>query len=140
MSDSQQIDIHSIFVQTWEKDAASGLTSVQQVRLLENAIRVVERRACLTLSNITLLVILDRVLHNSKEKFPTLAEISIESNSLNFFKLHNFENNNLVEAIDGLRYLLIELLKVLSRITADILTIPLHNELLKVTWNEPEKK
>lgn len=133
-------DAHSAFVQTWENNTNTGLSKVNRARLFEQAIHAVEKRSCLTLSNITLLVILDRVLHNCTDIYPMLSEVSLDAHSLNFQKLQNLDDHELDDFIEALRYLLIELLRVLARITADILTIPLHNELLKVTWNEPEKK
>lgn len=133
-------DVHSAFVQTWENNTNTGLSKVNRARLFEQAIHAVEKRSCVTLSNITLLVILDRVLHNCTEKYPVLSEVFLGAHSLNFQKLQNLEDKKLDEFIEALRYLLTELLRILARITADILTIPLHSELLKVTWNEPEKK
>lgn len=85
----------------------------------------------------TLTLILDRVLHESQEKFSLLSEATIKSNSLSFEKLHHLHKPE--ELLVPVRYLLVELLTVLGRITADILTIPLHKELLKVTWNHSEK-
>lgn len=140
MNDSPPSDVHSTFVMTWEKNTGNGLTKVNRARLFEKAIHAVEKRSCTTLSNVTLLVILDRVLHQCRDKYPVLSEVSVEARSLNFQKLQNLEDQKLDDFIEALRYLLIELLKLLARITADILTIPLHSELLKVTWNEPEKK
>ena len=140
MNDSPSSDVHSNFVMTWENKTNIGLSKVNRLRLFEMAIHAVEKRSCVTLSNVTLLVILDRVLHHCRDKYPVLSEVSLDTHSLNFQKLQNLEDHKLDDFIQALRYLLIEILKVLTRITADILTIPLHDELLKVTWNEPEKK
>ena len=129
--------MHSDLIEDWEKKNTEGLSSDQHVRLLEKAIRAIELRAGITLSVVTLTLILDRVLHESQDKFPLLAEASIESNSLSFEKLHHLHKPE--ELLVPLRYLLVELLTVLGRITADILTTPLHKELLKVTWNHSEK-
>ena len=140
MSDSQLSDVHSAHVMTWENQSHSNLALHKRIQLFEIAIHAIERRASKTLSGVTLLVILDRVLSQSKEKFPFLSYISVESNSLNLKSHEQINDLDQNELIEALRYLLIELLRVLGRITADILTIPLHNELLKVSWNEPETK
>ena len=129
--------MHSDLIEDWEKKNTEGLSADQHVRLLEKAIRAIEQRAGITLSVVTLTLILDRVLHESQEKYSLLSEASIQSNSLNFEKLHHLHKPE--ELFVPLRYLLAELLTVLGRITADILTTPLHKELLKVTWNHSEK-
>lgn len=140
MSEAPLSDVHSVLVSTWEQRSASGLTLIERVRLFEKGILLVEQRASQTLSRITLLVILDRVLQKSTEQFPILSSINIEPNSLSFDLDPKFETQKLNHLIEALRFLLIELLTILGRITADILTTPLHSELLKVTWMEPEKK
>ncbi len=132
-----QKDIHSKLIKEWEHTNANGLNSDQHVRLLEKAIRAIELRAETTLSVVTLTLILDRVLHESKDRYPLLSEAFIESNRLSFEKMHNHhKSENLIEPI---RHVLVELLTVLGRITADILTTPLNKELLKVKWNHSEK-
>lgn len=138
MSDSQSNDIHSAVVMTWENKFKSGFSLEQRIRLFELALDAVEKRACTTLSSVTLLVVFDRVLHQSRDRYSVLSCISIESSSLKF--TYEQTHNDLKELLEALRFFLIELLRVLGRITADILTIPLHNELLKVTWTEPEIK
>ena len=129
--------MHSDLIEDWEKKNTEGLSADQHVRLLEKAIRAIELRAGITLSVVTLTLILDRVLHESHEKYSLLSEASIQTNSLNFEKLHHLYKPE--DLFVPLRYLLVELLTVLGRITADILTTPLHKELLKVTWNHSEK-
>jgi hypothetical protein len=94
----------------------------------------------MTLSDITLFAILDRVLHQSKRKFPSLDGIEINSKVMTFTNLHyNNENDKSSDLLFALRFMLVDLLRVLGRITAEILTVPLHNELLKVTLNDSEK-
>ena len=126
-------------VQDWENKNTSGLPLTQRVILLEKAIHVIEQRALVTLSSITLEVILDRVLHQSVEKFPILSEVKLINKHPNFQELLNTGNHKPEELVEALRFFLIELITVLGRITADILTAPLHKELLKVTWTDPEE-
>lgn len=132
-------DVHSKFVEDWESRSLKDLSPVEQIQLFESVIRAVERRACVTLSNITLLVILDRILSLGKTNFPVLAEVSLDNNSLCFKALHNNQKFNSDEILIAKRFILTELLRVLGRITANILTLPLQKEILSVTLNEPEK-
>lgn len=138
MKDHPEEDIHDQVINTWEKNNFENLTINQKVLLLQKAMQSIESRALKTLSSITLMVILDRVLHQSKIKFPILSTVKIENHKMSFaeFALNNHAPELFLEAH---RFLLTEQLRVLGRITADILTEPLHQELLKVTWNEPEQ-
>lgn len=136
---SDQKDAHSQVVHEWESKNNIGLTLDQEVQLLEKGIHAVEQRALRTLSSITLMVILDRVLQQSTEKFDSLSEANI-INGLSIEALLQTDRNQDSKKIliEALRYLLIELLRVLGRITADILTNPLHNELMNVTFESKE--
>ena len=137
---AEQNNTYAKLVQDWEKKTAIGLPLTKRVELLEKAIHVIEQRALMTLSGITLEVILDRVLRQSHEKFPVLSDVSLINKHLSFQELlHTGKNHKSEELIEALRFLLIEFITVLGRITADILTAPLHKELLKVTWTDPEK-
>ena len=73
------------------------------------------------------------------EKFPILSEVKLINKHPNFQELPNTGNHKPEELVEALRFFLIELITVLGRITADILTAPLHKELLKVTWTDPEE-
>ncbi|HXH31935.1 MAG TPA: hypothetical protein VNJ01_14085 [Bacteriovoracaceae bacterium] len=123
----------------WERKNASALTSKQKAQLFAKAILAIELRARVTLSNVTLLAILDRVLCQSKEMFPVLAEARLSSHFISFKALNLRDPVKPDDLAQALRFILLELFRVLGRITADILTIPLHKELHKVSWTEPEE-
>lgn len=133
MHHSPQSDIHLQLVDSWEKNNANGLSADKQAQLFGKAVHAVEQRTLLTLSSATLMVILDRVLKQSKKKYPMLSDIKIEAKGMNFDPLINSKEHKSEDLLEGLRYLLVELLGVLGSITADILTPPLHRELFKVT-------
>lgn len=140
MSDTPSSDVHSVCVTDWEKKASHNLSLTQKVELFEMAIHAVEKRACVTLSGVTLLIILDRVIQQCKFKHPILSHITIVDQTLKLENHDKLNNKDLGTLIEALRFLLLELLRVFGRLTADILTIPLHNELDKVKWTELEKK
>lgn len=136
----EQNILYAKLVQDWENKNASDLPLTQRVILLEKAIHVIEQRALMTLSSITLEVILDRVRHQSIEKFPLLTDVKFNNKHLNFQELlHKKKKHKEEDLVEALRYFLIEFITVLGRITADILTTPLHRELLKVKWTDPEE-
>jgi hypothetical protein len=130
--------IHVKQVEAWEKQNSHGLSLENQAQLFEKAIHVIEERTLKTLSSVTLMVVLDRVTHQSKEKFPALSEIKVDKKGLSFGGLFHNKNHKSEELIEALRYFLVELLSVLGSITGDILTAPLHKELLKVTWDQAQ--
>ena len=86
------------------------------------------------------MVVVDRAIHESKGEFPMLSQIKSEAGGINFGGL--LEKTDTIKADElrlALRDLLIELLRVFGNITADILTVPLHQELMSVTNDSPLK-
>lgn len=124
---------HIAVVDAWLEKNAKNSSPEELIHLFEKATHAVCERALVTLSGITLEVVLDRVLHQSKEDFPYLAEVRAETIKVNFSgllaKIDSCKSDALLAA---LRHLLVELLTVLGNITAEVLTAPLHRELLKV--------
>lgn len=126
---------HEKQVLAWEEMNTQGLRPEQIAQLFGSAIHAIEQRSLLTLSSVTVQIVADRVLHESREKFPILSLVQTESGGLNFNSLiQTCERSTVTEVGDALRYLLVELLSVIGNITADVLTAPLHKELMRVTW------
>jgi hypothetical protein len=134
------VDTHRNFISDWERQTADGLTPLEHLHLLERAIHAIEARSSKTISVITQKVILDRVLHQGIEYYPFLEAVTIDGSIFNFRALTSQKNHPTHEIIEALRFLLVELLTVLGRITADILTGPLHREILGISSTVPEKK
>lgn len=133
-------ELHLKAVELFEKKKAGGLSFDKQLQLFKKAFECIEKRTLRTLSSITLLVVLDRVLHQSKDKYSLLSELKIDQKGLSFDSLiHNINKHNSEQLIEALRYLMVELLTVLGSITADILSAPLHKELLNVTLDQDNK-
>ncbi|MGZ3654618.1 MAG: hypothetical protein ACXVB9_04020 [Bdellovibrionota bacterium] len=131
---TQRKEIHAKQVAAWEALNTKDLPNDQLVRIFAKAIQTLEQRSLVTLSSVTVMVVVDRAVHESKEKHPLLAEVKIEPEGIDLgtilTKSRHFKTEELRSA---LRYLLVELLAVLANITADILTGPLHKELAGVT-------
>jgi hypothetical protein len=126
-----QTDIHSKTVEDWFEVQAKKLPSQEQFLLLEKAIHAIEERASSTLSSITMTVILDRVLYQSQQEFPILKNAKMDESLLDFTAVD--KTGAPEKFIEALIYLLVELLRVLARLTANIITTPLHNELKKIS-------
>jgi hypothetical protein len=129
-------DSHAQAVKEWFELNASGLSPAQQIHLLEQGILAIEGRACAVLSSVTMMVIMDRVLYQTQQKFPILPRATLQQHLLETTLVE--KDQHAEEIVAALTYLLVELLGVLGRITADILTMPLHIELKRVTVNDSE--
>lgn len=122
---------HSACVDAWFTRAAKGLPSEQLIDAFDQAFGALWRRAQQTLGDVTLTAIADRVLFNAAEQFPHLSTLELSVNGLrcdglrvNAGGLHHHDR-----LAEGLRYVLVEFLRVLGDLTADILTPTLHAEL-----------
>ena len=125
---------HQDIVSLWEEKNIKGLCRDQAIQVFQNALQALQQRCLVTLSNITLQVILDRIIHQGIEEFPLLMEINLELDGLNFSNLHQKKDHfELSEINKAFRYLLIETLTIIGNITSEVLTAPLHKELMEVT-------
>ncbi len=123
---------HSAFVEGWLARGAPGSDSSQLTTLFELALGALWKRAEITLSEVTLMAILDRVLCTSSDLYPFLSTLKLERTGVQFGALRAdaLEHASLRE---GVRLVLVETLTVLGHLTAEILTPALHRELSKVT-------
>ncbi|MGZ3796448.1 MAG: hypothetical protein ACXWRE_07645 [Pseudobdellovibrionaceae bacterium] len=126
-------DAHAKQVDLWASRNVKNLSAKERPQLYAKAIQAIERRSLNTLSSVTVLVIVDRAIHETKEIFPLLTQIKSEAKGIDFSALFDKPDTNYEELECALRALLIELLSVLGNITADVLTVPLHKELMDVT-------
>lgn len=120
---------HEIAVTAWSQRAARG-TLVEIIQAFELAFAALWERSRVTLGEVTLTAIVDRVLHTASERYPVLAAIELTESGLRC--------ESLVSAAAGLseaelsvavRFVLVEFLTVLGNLTAEILTVALHEEL-----------
>lgn len=129
----QRNELHLVQVEAWKKKNA-GISSNDLTRLQIKAIQAVRLRSLATLSGVTVSAVIDRTLIETKEKFPILSGITIDAEGMHFLKLIEHTPNSQTDELQrALQELLIELLDVFGKITADILTKYLHQELMNVT-------
>ncbi len=123
---------HAAFVEAWLGRASVGSDSSQLVILFEHALAALWKRSEITLGEVTLMAILDRVLYTASETHPFLSTLKLERTGVQFdaFRGVACEHANLRDAV---RLVLVEALTVLGHLTAEILTPALHRELSKVT-------
>jgi len=126
-------EMHANKVAEWEKLNAATVSSEQRPQLYAKAIQAIHRRSLANLSSITMLVVLDRAIHEAAEAHPVLLEVKPSFDAIDFSALFRSAEFDGKQLGDALRELLIAILNVIGNITADVLTTPLHNELLNVT-------
>jgi hypothetical protein len=129
----QRNEFHQKQVFAWRKSRA-GLAPHEAISLLMNAIHAIRKRSVATLSNVTVTAVIDRTLHEAKEIHPALSDVKVDSAGIHFQVFLNRANALTPDQAEAaLQYFLIELLDVFGKITAEILTKYLYQELLTVT-------
>lgn len=130
-------DQHCASVDAWLARIDDGLPPEQWLEIFASGFDAVWQRSHRTLGEVTLMAIIDRVLHNAAERYPALAVLKVEANGL-----QRAELNALILDLDpgglrsAVRFVLLEFLTILGVLTAEILTPALHAELSKLA---PEK-
>jgi hypothetical protein len=126
---------HDACVEAWMRAAAGGGASSEElVRAFDQAFGAMWRRAQLTLGDVTLTAIVDRVLYNAIERFPHLAPLSLEAGGIRCEELlRGAAAVPRQELAAGIRFVLLEFLTVLGNLTAEVLTPALHTALSRAT-------
>jgi hypothetical protein len=121
---------HAECVEAWSVRVAGDQSGETLLREFERGFRAVWRRAHVTLGDITLMAVGDRVLHVSVERYPFLASLRLEPLGISCEDLERDASEVEVAELDAaVRFVLVELLTVLGRLTGDVLTPALHAEL-----------
>ncbi len=124
---------HSEVVRAWLDGWAGRLSQQELVDVFERALDALWRRAHLSLGEITLMAIVDRVFHQGVEAYPHLAPLKVETSGAHFGALRGSAPEVAVALLEeSLVFLVVELLRVLGALTGEILTPALHEELRKV--------
>jgi hypothetical protein len=123
----QPID-HSAFISKWLK-TLSPKSPHQVEKALHHALSLVWHRSHVTLGEVTLTAIVERVLYGGYQTYPWLKEVVVSEHGPNFDSISKNPDSELHE---GLQYVLVELLNVLGKLTAEALTHHLYSELAKV--------
>lgn len=128
---------HGACVDAWMQQVAQGLPPDGLVQLLERAFSALWRRAHVTLGEVTLGAIVDRVLYYASEQYPALSSLKLESTGICCEELQKGAGGLRRDQIEeGIRFILVEFLTVLGNLTAEILTPALHAELSNIAREE----
>jgi hypothetical protein len=117
----------------WREEWTGRLSQSELVDVLERALDALWRRSHLSLGEVTLMAIVDRVLHQASEKFPHLAALKVDTSGVNVGELRASASVLDVALLeDSIVFLVVELMRVFGTLTGEILTPGLHAELRKV--------
>jgi hypothetical protein len=134
MANDEDAD-HAAQVEAWLDRTAKGLAPSELINLLERALGALWQRAEVTLGDVTLIAIVDRVLHTASEKYAFLSALEVAKTGIVFEGLRELAARS-DSVHEALRVVLVEFLTVLGHLTDEILTPALHAELSRV---EPER-
>jgi len=137
MADSNS---HRAAARRWADCAAADLPPERVLQNFEAAFGVLWRRANRTLSDVTLMAILDRVLYDATQRFPLLSQLEIEPKGLRCDSLRAdapaLDPSRLVAAVE---FVIAEFLTVLGSLVAEILTPALHAELAEIAAQQAKE-
>jgi len=127
---------HRARVDAWMERAAKAPPE-RLFDAFESAFGAMWRRGRVTLGDVTLMAILDRVLYTAAERFPSLSSLEMDATGLRSDKFRQAAGSLQRDPLgEGLRFILVEFLTVLGNLTAEVLTPALHSELAKVAAND----
>jgi hypothetical protein len=127
---------HIATVDAWLRRSLEHDPDIDIVGLFGVAVEALWSRAVTTLGSVTLTAIAERVLYAATGRYGFLATVNPRPNGDSRWKQHLHERLTSVprsELIEGLRYTLIEVLTVIGRLTAEILSDELHGALVAVS-------
>ncbi len=131
---AQEID-HVAFVADWMKQKITYQSKNQIHNIFRLAFDAFWERSFVTLGEITLSAIFDRVLIGATSSYPWLANITLGSKGFALDKL-NSDGISEQDFSTGLKILLTDLLIVQGNLTANAITRQLQDELTKVNHAE----
>lgn len=136
-----QRNIHRETVKAWRDGWGETMSPEALVSIYERTLDALWRRAHMSLGEITLMAIVDRVLHDGTGKFPHLAALKVETSGVQFGALRlAAQGVDPVLLDESLAFLVVELLRVFGTLTGEILTPGLHAELRKVRVHPVDDK
>jgi hypothetical protein len=130
---------HAAFVDAWLERTAKDLRAEHLLQLFEAALGALWARTSTMLGEVTLTAIADRVLYTAAETFPLFSALKVDpSHGIACGALRERVGSlDVSDLMQGIRFVLVELLTVLGNLTAELLTPELHSELSKISATAP---
>ena len=121
---------HARTVSLWLQKFPATLTQEEFVGAIEKVFDQALEKTQITISEVTLSAVLDRILYNSAVKFPILNELKLDGAKLKFASLkRHVKSSSNSEIKAAFLYFFTEFFFVIGNLTAEHLTPILYNEL-----------
>jgi hypothetical protein len=134
---AEELDRHRACVAVFMRSALRDATPTQVVALLDRALCALWQRAQVTLGDVTVAAIVDRVLYTAAARYPALDALKVEPGGVRVDELSTrCERLEAGELAQAAQFVLVEFLTVLGHLTAEILTPALHSELARVPLDD----
>jgi hypothetical protein len=122
---------HQAAVTEWLQRVAQERSVESLIQAFEDMFTALWQRSHLTLGEVTLTAIVERVLHIATEQFPLLSSVEVEASGPRFQELRSRAGLPRDQVMAAIRFVLVEFLTELGNLTAQVLTPALHAELSK---------
>jgi hypothetical protein len=130
---------HTAFVTAWLAEATADLTPAQVLDLAEEGLNRLWRRVNLSIGVLTLQAILDRAIFVSADLWPPIGRIRVDATGVHCRDLRQDATDEHAAAmIAGFQGLFVNLLTILSDLTADMLTEALYQTISPFTTTGPD--
>ncbi len=124
-------------IDAWLDQATKDLPAKKLVDFFSDTLRTLLKRASRSMNTTTIMAILNRVLHQTKKRYPVLGILNVDSSGISLDQSSPIEQIDPVELSGAFRFLLQELVDVLGNLTADVVTASLiESQGLKENLNE----
>ena len=134
---------HAACVSAWLDRTIPEPRSVPAATLLslfELALTRLWQRAQVTLGEVTMSAIGDRVLYTAAEQYAVLGSLTVDHGPPSFDELRRQTVHDPAVLHGAIRYVLVEFLTVVGNLTDEILTPGLHSELARITLDDGAKE
>ena len=131
---------HLAHVDAWLQEWTPDATAQQLVDLLQRALIAMWHAAKVTLGEVTLTAIVDRVLFNASEHHPFVTIAKLEGTAMGFEVRQSGDIQNVQRLREVVRFVVVEFLTVLGNLTDEILTPKLFVALTSVGDREPKDR
>jgi hypothetical protein len=129
---------HASVVRDWAAGISADASGTDVVHMFEGAFNAVWARAHVTLGEVTLSAIVDRVLFDAAERAPLVAALDVQPTGFQFERLLELSKElPSTHVASTLEAVLVDLLTVIGRLTSEILTPALHSALSAVALPPP---
>jgi len=129
---------HGACVDAWFERTAQGLPVEQLVAAFEAAFTALWGRAHQTLGDVTLSAIIDRVLYIAAERHPVTSVLELGATGVRWDAFRQRAAALPAEQLAlGMRFVLLEFLSVLGKLTGEVLSAPLHAALEALASGAP---